>query len=135
MPLSSSERQAERALQADASRYGVSTGTILHRAFISSNHSFGHSSNQWLSLRWLGAGYTSKQVTSDLRYKAQSAFRAAGLQDHPHARAAFASVTHHTRLQPCPFADLCLVCVQLPAPRVITQHLTTGQLAMAPSGA
>ena len=50
----------------------------------------------WLSLRAVGAGYTSKQVTSDLRYKAQSAFRAAGLQDHPHARAAFASVTHPT---------------------------------------
>ena len=92
----------------------------------------------------MGAGYTSKQVTSDLRYKAQSAFRAAGLQDHPHARAAFASVTHHTRprltlinlalLLTCVCVGVFVV-VQLPAPRVITQHLTTGQLAMAPSGA
>jgi hypothetical protein len=77
-PMSKAERQAERALASQTGSYRVA------------------------------GGYTSKQVMSDKRYRTIESLRAAGLHEHPHARAAIAS---------------------MPPARVITQHLTTNQLA------
>ena len=58
-------------------------------------------------------GYTSKQVMSDKRYRTMEALRGAGLHDTAHARAAIAA---------------------MPPTRVITQHLTTNQLAAMRTG-
>ena len=56
----------------------------------------------------VASGYTSKQIMSDQRYRTIESLRSAGLHQHPHARAAVAAI---------------------PPARVITQHLTTNQLA------
>lgn len=76
-PLSKSERLAEREMAAQVGGYRVKSG------------------------------YTSKQIMSDKRYRTIESLRAAGLHQHPHARAAVAAI---------------------PPSRVITQHLTTNQL-------
>jgi hypothetical protein len=77
-PMSKSERLAEREMAAQVGKYRVKSG------------------------------YTSKQIMSDKRYRTIESLRAAGLHQHPHARAAVAA---------------------MPPSRVITQHLTTNQLA------
>lgn len=77
-PMSKSERLAERELAAQVGNYRVKSG------------------------------YTSKQIMSDTRYRTMESLRAAGLHQHPHARATLAA---------------------MPPSRVITQHLTTNQLA------